>query len=292
MTSFALSLAAAILGAFTLGFFLSGPGENAGKRLAGPPLAAILLIVAILHLERFAARGSTPGPEALETLARGLWGSLGALWVFLADRLRESKEETEKLQPRTIAVMAVNIGTAFLSVLPAAREEGILVGVHQTVSTASLYYAGISFLGRIVRGKNLSAAFRVCSRMVFLTMLSRPVVLFTEISGFKYPGFDAERPLWEQAYPLYGLAVFAVSLASLRQGRGASAGAGPIQDRLTDRERRVIDLLKRGYSYKAVASELKIGMSTVKTHATAAYRKLGIRKRGELFQREPSMPDS
>jgi RNA polymerase sigma factor (sigma-70 family) len=83
-----------------------------------------------------------------------------------------------------------------------------------------------------------------------------------------------------------GDAVFSPRLA----GFVLDAFAGSIQvaqvdedlDRLTEREREVMRLIARGYSYKEVASELFISIKTVETHMSSVLRKLQLSSRHEL----------
>ena len=59
---------------------------------------------------------------------------------------------------------------------------------------------------------------------------------------------------------------------------------------LTAREREVVDVALRGMSNSAIADELSLSERTVEAHLAAAYRKLGVRSRGELISvlgREP-----
>ncbi|HNA98202.1 MAG TPA: response regulator transcription factor [Marmoricola sp.] len=53
-------------------------------------------------------------------------------------------------------------------------------------------------------------------------------------------------------------------------------------DRLTEREREVMRLIARGYSYKETAEELFISIKTVETHMGAVLRKLQLSSRHEL----------
>ena len=53
-------------------------------------------------------------------------------------------------------------------------------------------------------------------------------------------------------------------------------------DRLTSREREVMRLIARGFSYKEVAAELFISVKTVETHVSAVLRKLQLSSRHEL----------
>src|SRR5690606_31189684 len=83
-----------------------------------------------------------------------------------------------------------------------------------------------------------------------------------------------------------GDAVFSPRLA----GFVLDAFAGSIEvaavdedlDRLTEREREVMRLIARGYSYKEVAKELFISVKTVETHMSAVLRKLQLSSRHEL----------
>ncbi len=83
-----------------------------------------------------------------------------------------------------------------------------------------------------------------------------------------------------------GDAVFSPRLA----GFVLDAFAGTIEvaavdedlDRLTEREREVMRLIARGYSYKEVGAELFISIKTVETHMGAVLRKLQLSSRHEL----------
>lgn len=83
-----------------------------------------------------------------------------------------------------------------------------------------------------------------------------------------------------------GDAVFSPRLA----GFVLDAFAGSIEvaevdedlDRLTEREREVMRLIARGYSYKEVARELYISIKTVETHMSSVLRKLQLSSRHEL----------
>ncbi len=53
-------------------------------------------------------------------------------------------------------------------------------------------------------------------------------------------------------------------------------------DRLTDRQREVAELVAQGLSNEEIAGRLFLSLATVKSHLTAAMRRLGIRSRTEL----------
>ena len=58
----------------------------------------------------------------------------------------------------------------------------------------------------------------------------------------------------------------------------------PELDQLTARERQVLRLIARGYSYKDVARELAISVKTVETHVSSVLRKLQLTNRHQLSQ--------
>lgn len=84
-----------------------------------------------------------------------------------------------------------------------------------------------------------------------------------------------------------GDAVFSPRLAGfVLDAFGAAAGdvaTGDDElDRLSAREREVMRLIARGYTYKEVAAELFISIKTVETHVSAVLRKLQLSSRHEL----------
>jgi len=64
--------------------------------------------------------------------------------------------------------------------------------------------------------------------------------------------------------------------------RGLTPTFDPELDQLTPRERDVLRLIARGYSYKEVARELSISTKTVESHVSAVLRKLQLSNRHQL----------
>jgi DNA-binding NarL/FixJ family response regulator len=56
----------------------------------------------------------------------------------------------------------------------------------------------------------------------------------------------------------------------------------PELDLLTDREREVLQLIARGYTYREIGEELFISVKTVETHVSNVLRKLQLSNRNEL----------
>jgi DNA-binding NarL/FixJ family response regulator len=62
----------------------------------------------------------------------------------------------------------------------------------------------------------------------------------------------------------------------------APAAADPELDQLTPREREVLRLIARGYSYKEIARDLGISAKTVESHVSSVLRKLQLSSRHQL----------
>ena len=63
---------------------------------------------------------------------------------------------------------------------------------------------------------------------------------------------------------------------------GSRPAADPELDQLTPREREVLRLIARGYTYKEIARELYISVKTVESHVSSVLRKLQLSTRHQL----------
>jgi DNA-binding NarL/FixJ family response regulator len=82
-----------------------------------------------------------------------------------------------------------------------------------------------------------------------------------------------------------GFAVFSPSLAGFVLEAFSSldvAQVDPELDRLTKREREVLQYIARGYTYREVATQLYISVKTVETHVSKVLHKLQLSNRAEL----------
>ncbi|HWT06783.1 MAG TPA: LuxR C-terminal-related transcriptional regulator, partial [Xanthomonadales bacterium] len=105
----------------------------------------------------------------------------------------------------------------------------------------------------------------------------------TLLHGLGMPLHEAE------AYELAEEPARAVALCEKAGAARLPRRLGPRSQRrstatqLTAREREVVDVALRGMSNSAIADELSLSERTVEAHLAAAYRKLGVRSRGELI---------
>jgi len=82
-----------------------------------------------------------------------------------------------------------------------------------------------------------------------------------------------------------GDAVFSPRLAGFVLDAFAGDVPAPVDpelDQLTPREREVLRLIARGYTYKEMAARLHLSVKTVETHVSAVLRKLQLSSRHEL----------
>lgn len=81
--------------------------------------------------------------------------------------------------------------------------------------------------------------------------------------------------------------------AATRPGAGGAGGLGaadrspgrPAHQRLTAREREVLNLVAAGLTNAEIAAELQLSPNTVKEHASSMFRKLGARNRADAIVR-------
>src|SRR4051794_10597460 len=76
-----------------------------------------------------------------------------------------------------------------------------------------------------------------------------------------------------------GEALLDPGVAATRGGASAEPAGEPPPDRLTPREREVLQLIGRGYANKRIALELGLSEKTVKTHVSHLLSKLGVTDR-------------
>lgn len=104
--------------------------------------------------------------------------------------------------------------------------------------------------------------------------------------GYVTKSISSEELLEGMARVAAGDAVFSPRLAGFVLD--AFSGAVDISaideelDKLSTREREVLKLIARGYSYKEVAKELFISIKTVETHVSSVLRKLQLSNRHQL----------
>jgi len=70
-----------------------------------------------------------------------------------------------------------------------------------------------------------------------------------------------------------------------RDASGAASQAAGLPEDLSEREREVLQLIAAGKTNRQIASELFVGVGTVKTHLNNLYRKLDAHSRTQAVAR-------
>jgi DNA-binding NarL/FixJ family response regulator len=81
---------------------------------------------------------------------------------------------------------------------------------------------------------------------------------------------------------LAGFVLDAFARSTAPEPQTAAPGADEQLDALTPRERDVLRLIARGYTYREAAADLVLSVRTVETHVSAVLRKLQLSNRREL----------
>jgi len=84
--------------------------------------------------------------------------------------------------------------------------------------------------------------------------------------------------------PYFSGRVSAVVLDGFLKGRGSAEPVALGAERLTSREREIIQLLAEGNSNKAIATRLNLSVKTVETHRAAIMRKLDLNSLADLIR--------
>jgi RNA polymerase sigma factor (sigma-70 family) len=72
------------------------------------------------------------------------------------------------------------------------------------------------------------------------------------------------------------------AFAAAGEPDAARVSFDPELDQLTTREREVLRLIARGYTYREIARELYISIKTVESHVSSVLRKLQLSTRHQL----------
>jgi DNA-binding NarL/FixJ family response regulator len=84
--------------------------------------------------------------------------------------------------------------------------------------------------------------------------------------------------------PYFSGRVSAVVLDGFLKGRGSAKPVALGAERLTSREREIVQLLAEGNSNKAIATRLNLSVKTVETHRAAVMRKLDLNSLADLIR--------
>jgi DNA-binding NarL/FixJ family response regulator len=196
--------------------------------------------------------------------------------VFLVDdhALFRSGVRTELAASCDIVGEAGDVEEA-VRLIPSARADVVLLDVHLPGG------GGVEVLRRLSAHPG--------TRFLALSVSDAPddviAVIRAGARGYVTKSIDGEELADAIVRVAAGDAVFSPRLAGFVLDAFAGAVTtvtDPELDQLTPREREVMRLIARGYTYKEAAGELYLSVKTIETHVSAVLRKLQLSNRHEL----------
>jgi DNA-binding NarL/FixJ family response regulator len=167
--------------------------------------------------------------------------------------------------------------------IPAARPEVVLLDVHLPGG------GGVEVLRRLLGTVAAAGPGQPEVRFLALSVSDAPddviAVIRAGARGYVTKTITGDELADSVERVAAGDAVFSPRLAGFVLDAFAGALPAPADDdldQLTPRERDVLRLIARGYTYKEVARELVLSVKTVETHVSAVLRKLQLSNRSEL----------
>jgi DNA-binding NarL/FixJ family response regulator len=197
--------------------------------------------------------------------------------VFLVDDhvLFRTGVRAELMSRHDIVGEAADVDTA-VARIPAARPDVVLLDVHLPGG------GGVEVLRRLL-------ATEPEVRFLALSVSDAPEDVIAVIRGgargYVTKSITGDELADAVTRVAAGDAVFSPRLAGFVLDAFATTSAPPLDsdlDVLTPRERDVLRLIARGYTYKEIARELVLSVKTIETHVSAVLRKLQLSNRHEL----------
>jgi DNA-binding NarL/FixJ family response regulator len=197
--------------------------------------------------------------------------------VFLVDdhALFRTGVRAELMSRHDIVGEAADADTA-VARIPAARPDVVLLDVHLPGG------GGVEVLRRLL-------ASETDVRFLALSVSDAPedviAVIRAGARGYVTKSITGDELADAVTRVAAGDAVFSPRLAGFVLDAFAGTTAPPLDsdlDALTSRERDVLRLIARGYTYKEIARELVLSVKTIESHVSAVLRKLQLSNRHEL----------
>ncbi len=141
---------------------------------------------------------------------------------------------------------------------------------------------------RLPDGDGMTAARRMRDAhpslgIVMLTMYGGDAPLFASLEAGASAFLNKDAPASEVVMSARHAAATPTTFASTDLADAMRRKLSPSGPNLTDRERTVLNLLAQGLSISALAGQLYLSESTVKTHISKLYEKLGASNRAQAL---------
>lgn len=201
--------------------------------------------------------------------------------VFVVDdhALFRSGVRSELTPDAEVVGEADDVGSAVSGIL-STRPDVVLLDVHLPAGGGQEVIAAVAPVAPEVRFLALSASDAPADVITVIRAGARGYVTKT-ISAPEL--VDAIRRVADgDAVFSPRLAGFVLDAFATLPDRPAPEGLDPELDQLTGREREVLRLIARGYTYREIGKELFISARTVESHVSSVLRKLQLSSRHQL----------
>lgn len=288
-----LSLFSFAFGLLNLGgvFFLKNQLNDKGTWTLTLPLLPLLLITVLLIVEyyleyRYPLRTFTSIVLLLE-LSRI---AIAFSWNFIT-YYHYALNGIEMYKEKTVyTIGGISIFLWALTVLFLYKLPAYMPIIHIAVIIL-LYHAGIRAVLIFRKKKHLLLSTRTGVAIAAISLILYPAIGIGDPLGWRIPFLNPSMSLWVQGHPVYftiiniPFAVFIIrGLKRIKRIYPISQQElEQIKQKLSKREREVLELLLQGLSYNRIAETLFISLPTVKTHIQHIYYKFEIKRREELF---------
>jgi two-component system CheB/CheR fusion protein len=242
---------------------MSGRAARTGHSLAGVDERRMCTVAKTAGIPIVRRAATAPDASLVATTSRaGASDTVEPPVVFvLADDSGLSKGASDALAARGRIVQVCTSGEAFLAAYRPRGEACLVVGSH--LSDMS----GLEFLRRLQRAGD-------CPPAVAIT---EPSDVHMAVEAMKAGALDCiQRPLSADVLAASVRSALARSMTSARLTTERQAAARRME-RLTPRERQVMELVLAGELNKNIAADLGVSQRTVESHRAAIMRKSGAK---------------
>jgi DNA-binding CsgD family transcriptional regulator len=291
VTAFPIALSSILLGFYNLlsiAVFAKRFGDPGAHSLMVPLVP--LLIMDLAEMSRILGNMTALAfysSDVLQILATMCRLTLGFAWVYVCHthfRLNNTSDFRQKLTPYFAILTGINLILYLFSVV--FTGASFLRSINGAILAFTLYYAAISGYLILRKRNSLLPSSWIALLIAGISVIIHPLVSLADILGFSLPGLEADVPLWKQTLPIYCLLINIPLLVfvwrSLVTNRKPETSKKLDNVNLTERERKIVELLLHGESYKGIGQSLGISLATVKTHVFNSYAKLNVKSRFEM----------
>ena len=191
--------------------------------------------------------------------------------------MQEGLELIVRSNPALECIVTCSTGEEALEIIPANIPDIVLMDIHlpgisgiECIKKLKPLLSFTQFMMCTVYEDNENVFDSLCAGATGYLLKNSPATKITEAIIDLYHG---------------GSPMSSVIARKVIQTFKPEAGQNKDMEKLTNREREMLDLLAKGYRYKEIADQLSISFETVRTHIHNIYEKLHVQSRTEALNK-------